>query len=201
MASLPERITARGVESLLYKGLQTFTPIRIDDHGLYLDVLKLTQQLLQIYSFIQGHRQRADEGAAQEMVDRMRADVPVDTGRLYNGISWRREDGSYVVEATAASHDRGADYAGFVERGTQPGMRARPTVASEEMMTRDEWSATNPASRSVPGRQFRSGRRLRRIHDPHPGTKPQPYFYDNANDVLDERGIDAERNLDEAVRQ
>ena len=151
MPSVPERIAAYGVERALYAGVKAFTPIRIDERGLSIDVLKLTSQLLRVYVFIQKHRQRNDEDAAQEMVDRMRADVPVDTGRLYNGISWRREDGSYVVEATAASHDRGADYAGFVERGTQPGMRARPTVASEEMMTRDEWSATNPASRSVPG--------------------------------------------------
>lgn len=39
--------------------------------------------------------------AAQAMVDLMRSRVPRDTGRLLNGIGYRREGALYVVEATA----------------------------------------------------------------------------------------------------
>ena len=57
--------------------------------------------------------------AAQAMVDLMRSRVPQDTGLLLNGIGYRREGGSYVVEATA--DHAGYDYALAVETGHHAG--------------------------------------------------------------------------------
>lgn len=104
---------------------------------------------------------RGDEAVAAEMVARMQEDVPVLSGRLKEGISYRFEDGFWVVEATA--HGRrgggeGADYAPFVELGTAP-------------------------HKSVADRSYFDGAARR---TGHPGTTAQPFFWQNARDVLSE---------------
>lgn len=74
---------------------------------------------------------RGDEDSAAEMVDRMKAEVPERTGRLLNGITFEiDEDGTAQVRASAVNPSgraggEGADYARFVEFGTEH-MAAEP---------------------------------------------------------------------------
>lgn len=58
---------------------------------------------------------KVDADAAGDMVERMRAAVPVDSGNLLNGISSRQEGGATIVEASAVRGD--FDYARVVEFG------------------------------------------------------------------------------------
>ncbi len=62
----------------------------------------------------------ADEGAAEDMVGQMRADVPLDSGRLLNGITYEIEDNGTIVVTASAVHPGGDDddYARYVEFGT-----------------------------------------------------------------------------------
>ncbi|KQP34300.1 hypothetical protein ASF27_01695 [Methylobacterium sp. Leaf102] len=62
---------------------------------------------------------RAAEGIAAEMVQEMRARVPKDSGTLFNGITWRNEGRTIIVEASAVRG--GDDYARWVEFGHQAG--------------------------------------------------------------------------------
>lgn len=123
-----------------------------------------------------------DHGAAEEMVALMRSRVPQDTGRLYNGITARREGELSVVEATAVNPTGrkggpGADYAAFVEYGTTP--RQWRTVATAETFA----DATGAGARR--GRPRTRAPRERRGH---PGTAPQPFFWNSAAEVLSRRG-------------
>ena len=151
--------------------------------------------MLRLIPHLVSRTRRLDVSTLDELLARMRADVPRDSGRLFNGIQGSIDGDMAVVEASAVKpkgRGEGADYAGFVEIGTKAGHRGRQTVADEAYFTRDQWTANNPGSDSHPGRQFRSGRTLRRIHDPHPGTPAQPYFWDNVRDVMAERGAELE---------
>lgn len=97
-------------------------PLLIDGSG----VLGLAQTGLRLSklhrAITRANSPRGDERIAAEMVDRMKADVPRESGALAEGITYRFEDGFWVVEAV--SHARrgekeGADYAPFVEFGTE----------------------------------------------------------------------------------
>lgn len=103
----------------------------------------------------------ASEKAAREMVDLMRSRVPVDSGLLLNGITYRREGGMWVVEASA---DRGGyDYALAVEAGH----RAGGEVADDDLFA------------DTTGR---GGRQLRASGPTD--VEGQPYFYNSAREAL-----------------
>jgi hypothetical protein len=104
-----------------------------------------------------------DDGAANRMVERMKSDVPRRSGRLAEGITATQEGEVWTVKATAIAvrkGGQGADYASFVETGTDGRSTSRPAAD-------DGFFAG----------QSRGGG----------GTDPQPYFWDNARDVLGER--------------
>jgi hypothetical protein len=132
---------------------------------------------------------RVDEEMAQEMVDRMRADVPRGaTGRLYNGIEWFRDGaGAIVVQAEAIRITKGgresANYAAYVERGTRAGVRGRRIsyVADSSYF---DLSANISNARP---RNTRTDRRTRKVYRTHPGTPARPFFFHNVQDVLAER--------------
>ena len=152
----------------------------------------LMRGLLAVVPRMMARARKVDRSALGDMVRRAQRDVAVDTGRLFNGITGEMDaDGMAVFSASAVRvsgrGQEGADYARFVEFGTKPGLRGRPTVGDEAYFTRTEYFASGRPG--LPGRQFRIGRRLRRIHHPHPGTEARPFFYGNARDVLAERGI------------
>lgn len=114
---------------------------------------------------------RIDDGAAERMVERMKADVPKASGKLAAGITAELAGEVWTLKATAiAERDggRGADYASFVEFGTDPRGGGRAA-----------------ADAGFFAGQSRSG---------HPGTDPQPFFWDNARAVLGER-FDEARQL------
>ncbi|MGL3208691.1 hypothetical protein [Bradyrhizobium sp. BR 1433] len=153
-----------------------------------LDVLQ--NRFVKIGRFIEKHMRVKDEESARDMVGRMRADVPQDKGNLYNGIRYWQDGDAWVVQAAAVHDDRsgGEDYSGFVEHGTQPGQRGRSvTYAVADGGYHENTSglgegAVRPVPRSRTRQQYRT----------HPGTEAQPFFYDNARDVLEERGADAD---------
>lgn len=129
----------------------------------------------------------SDAEYAQEMVDRMRADAPYDEGTLYNGITWRREGNEFVVEASAVDPRKGgADYAGFVERGTRAGVRGGRTsyVADSAYFDLNVEISDGTARTAPAGRRYA---RSRRVYRTHPGTPAQPYFFHNARDVYRKR--------------
>lgn len=99
--------------------------------------------------------------AAQEMVNLMRSRVPQDTGALLAGISYRREGGFYVVEATA---DRdGYDYALAVEAGHHAGGTHADAAFFDDMTGR-------------------GGRRVRASQESD--VAAQPYFYVSVREGL-----------------
>ncbi len=111
---------------------------------------------------------RIDDDAANRMVERMRADAPELSGRLRAGITAELSGEVWTVKASAVDPGgrkggsrEGADYASFVESGTDPRQPAR--AAADD-------SFFAGASRKG-----------------HPGTDPQPFFWDNARAVLGER--------------
>lgn len=112
---------------------------------------------------------RVDVDAAEAMVDKMRARVPRDTGRLFNGISYS-VDGTTITVTASAVAPRGrweADYSRLVEFGTQARRQA-----VEASFFDDSTGAGRPRKRRVAQ---------------HPGTKPQPFFLNSAREVLVER--------------
>lgn len=135
----------------------------------------------------------ADDRAGQDMVDRMRADVPRLSGRLHAGITWRREGDEIVVEASAvrsAGGKDGVDYARFVEHGTRAGVRGARVVTVSDVgyFEADTFAETS-------GRRGTPTQRARRQARTHPGTPAQPFFFGNAREVLAERG----RRLEDAI--
>lgn len=141
-------------------------------------------------------RAHQDNGRAIEaMVSLARSRVPVDTGRLVNGITGAVEGEYYVMRARAARDEGSADYARFVEFGTQPGRRSR----------RVEYQAlTGFYANPVTG--FESGPgvpapRTRKQYRGHPGTQAQPYFFNSAREVMEKHFMSIERLPAEIGRQ
>lgn len=149
----------------------------------------LTNRLVKVARLLDKIASRSDEDAAQEMVERMRADVPQDTGNLYNGIEFTNSDGFYEVRASAVHADRngGEDYAGFVERGTASGVRQRSTNYVADTNYHELSAGIGDGSVRPTGKTY--GRR-RLQYRTHPGTPAQPFFFENAIDVLKERRAD-----------
>lgn len=132
-----------------------------------------------------------DLAAAEEMVREMRARVPRDTGRLFNGIAFEVMEGG-TVEVYAAAHNpwSGINYAGFVERGTRAGTRGRKAsyVADSNYFIL--------STAAGPGRSYGRSRLQQRTH---PGTEAQPFFFPVAEEVLARRGLSLEEAIDDAA--
>jgi len=131
-----------------------------------------------------------DQKSAEDMVSKMRANVPRDTSRLYNGITWQREGEEVRIIASAHSKGRseGVDYAFLVEYGTHGGRRSRaahrPMVVFGEGADRAEQRPTS---------------RPRRIGGYHPGTAAQPYFWPAVDEVMAKRPGLAKAMIDEGA--
>jgi len=113
---------------------------------------------------------KIDASAGAEMVELMKARVPVDTGNLLNGISYEDDDGEITVTASGIKESSGVDYARFVEFGTKPNSNA---VADENFFA-DGSTAGAPVRRS----KTRA----------HTGSPAQPFFWNSAREVLAKRG-------------
>lgn len=143
--------------------------------------------------------QAISQRALDEMVELARSRVPQDTGLLLSGIRGYVENGEYVFEASAVRQrpngKQGVDYARFVEFGTKAGMRAMPTAystrngffqagyATADRDAVNNWLVEEGRGR-LAGRKFRTGRITRRVRTPHPGTAPQPFFYNSAREAF-----------------
>lgn len=103
------------------------------------------------------------EQAAAEMVDLMRSRVPQDSGALLNGITWRKEGRTVIVEASAVHPGQDYDYALAVEAGHHAGGTHADASLFED----------------TTGRGFRS------VRPSHPTEVPaQPFFWNSAREVL-----------------
>lgn len=122
--------------------------------------------------------EQASLHAAQEMVELMRSRVPVDSGLLLNGITYRRDGAFYVVEASA---DRGGyDYALAVEAGHHAG----GTFADADLFA------------DTTGK---GGRQVRQSQDSDvPG---QPYFYGSAREALSDWSSELGASIGASARE
>lgn len=134
------------------------------------EVAKWGVRLVRVAGRMQGHADRIDERALDEMVELARSRVPRRTGRLAEGISGEREGDAFVFKAEAQRDESSADYAPFVERGTRAGVRGR-VVADPSTF------------------ELRAGIR-RRSRRSHPGTEASPFFYSSAFEVLARRNVE-----------
>jgi len=134
------------------------------------EVAKWGIRLVRVATRMQGHADRIDQRALDEMVELARSRVPRRTGRLAEGISGERDGEVFVFKAEAQRDESSADYGPFVERGTRAGARGR-VVADPTTL------------------ELRKGIR-RRARRSHPGTEAQPFFYNSAFDVLARRNIE-----------
>lgn len=142
-----------------------------------------------------------DGDAAQEMVRRMQAAVPQDTGLLFSGIQAELNEDTWTVKASAV-HGRGGwydlNYAFLVEHGTQAGVRGgrrgTSVVVGPEYFdgqTGARLGKLNPAT----GRRARVRDASRKSARTHPGTKPQPFFYPAVDAVMEERALRLEESI------
>lgn len=125
--------------------------------------------------------------ALDEMVSLARSRVPVDTGKLVNGITGQREGDYFVMRARAARDEGSADYARFVEFGTQAGVRHRRV----EYQARTGFYS-NPVTGFEDG-PGESAPRTRKQYRAHPGTQAQPYFYNSAREVMERHFMAVEK--------
>ena len=119
-----------------------------------------------------------DQSAAAEMVELMKSRVPVDTGRLLNGITMSEDDGMITIEASAA-RDGDADYARFVEFGTKAS-----AVADEDFF----------ASGASAGDGLR-----KRGH--YGDTPAQPFFWNSAKETLAKWGHELSDVIDRSATE
>lgn len=122
---------------------------------------------------------QADVDAGNEMVSLMKSRVPVDTGRLLNGITMEDDDGQITVTASAA-RDGDADYARFVEFGTKGG-----TVADDNFF-QDGTDA---------------GAALRLRSGGGGGSPAQPFFWNSAHEVADRHAIALDKASGDATQE
>jgi hypothetical protein len=129
---------------------------------------------------------RRDGDALREMVELARSRVRRDTGRLYSGISGQEIDGECEFRASAIHPGTDVDYARHVEFGTAAGDRGRfRFVTAHEGLQ---------SGNRAPDLSYRRRRSLRT----HPGTPPQPYFYNSADEVLAKRNLDMQDLAEDA---
>lgn len=135
-----------------------------------------------------------DRSALDEMVTLAKSRAPTDTGRLVNGIKGEVDGDLCVFSASAVHEDKPGskeDYARFVEFGTHAGQRGQfhEIVAHEGFYS-------GPAT---VGGQERGTVRLQRRRSlrGHPGTDPQPFFFNSVNDVLGKRRAAMERAVEQ----
>jgi hypothetical protein len=171
--------------ALLARGVRAYGPVSLGidvaDHIVGVD--RIVGQLVKMSVKWAIKARQVDDDAAEDMVERMRAEVPRRTGLLFNGISHTTEGEFQVVTATAHARrggKEGADYARFVEFGTKP--HTRGSVADAEF----HQDATGAGA----------GRRRG-----HPGTAPRPFFYPAVRAVLAERGRRLEDVIDETATE
>jgi hypothetical protein len=118
-----------------------------------------------------GNASSIDRAALGRMVDLARSRVPQDTGLLLSGIEGIEDAEGFEFRASAArSEGNTADYARFVEFGTEPGDRPRR-------------SSGRASSIDIEGNDTSSARRAARRKG-HPGTEAQPFFWPSAREVL-----------------
>jgi HK97 gp10 family phage protein len=122
---------------------------------------------------------QADVDAGNAMVQLMKSRVPVDTGRLLNGIAMEDDDGQITVTASAA-RDGDADYARYVEFGTKGG-----AVADESFF---EDGAT--AGAALKPRSSGGG-----------GSPARPFFWNSAHEVAEEHGLALDKASGEAAQE
>ena len=157
-------------------------------------VNETTAKLFRFALKLGGKVRHIDQNAAQEMVDLMRARVPRDTGRLYNGIDYQIDGDTISVHAEAHKSGRYSqeDYARFVEFGTRAGVRGQRTRFASDAGFFSSDAFPEAGFRGTPTARTRS------VYRTHPGTKAQPFFFNSAHEVLDRRGIDAEDAIAQA---
>lgn len=114
---------------------------------------------------------RVDHDAADEMVGLMRSRVPVDSGRLLNGITAREDGDAWIVEASAVRAE--FDYARAVEFGHVVG-HADPLGPPRARRSRAE----------------HGGR-----------ADPEPFFLGSGEEVLRKRGRAMEEATVAAARE
>lgn len=120
----------------------------------------------------------AAEHTAAEMVEEMRARVPQDSGTLFNGITWRKEGSTIIVEATAIRE--GDDYARWVEFGHHAGGQHADSAYFES----GDHSAIR---RRAPSKQTE--------------VQPEPYFWEPAREGLAKLRGEMDRQADAAARE
>ncbi|MCJ2132454.1 HK97 gp10 family phage protein [Methylobacterium sp. E-045] len=118
------------------------------------------------------------EQAAAEMVEEMRASVPQDSGTLFNGITWRKEGKTIIVEATAVRE--GDDYARWVEFGHHAGGQH----ADSSYFDSGDHSAIR---RRRPSRETE--------------VQPEPFFWDPARKGLAKLRSELDRQADVAAQE
>lgn len=129
---------------------------------------------------------KVDADAGNEMVAAMKASVPVDSGRLLNGITVTDEDGLITVEASGVNPRDDWDYARVVEFGRHAG-----GAVADESFFADGSQAGAGAARRRPSRGRSGGR----------GEDPQPFFWPNAREVLATRDLKVSDVADQAARE
>lgn len=134
----------------------------IDTVAEIIGIERITGQVVKYAVNLALKADNASEKAAIEMVDLMRSRVAQDTGTLLNGITYRRDGKTWVVEATAV-RSGGYDYALAVEAGHHAG----GTVADGSL-----FSDTTGAG----GRQVRASS--------GGDVEGQPFFYNSAREAL-----------------
>lgn len=141
---------------------------------------------------------RHDRSALDEMVSLAKSRAPRDTGRLVNGISGEVEDDVCIFSASAVHEDKPRsqeDYARFVEFGTHAGQRGQfhEIVADEGF-----YAAPTTLLGSTRGTLRLDRRRSLRGH---PGTEPQPFFFNSVHDVMAKRPAAMQAAVDDAAAE
>ncbi len=144
--------------------------------GAVLGVSEVTAAILSTAGRLAIGARQVDDGTAARMVALMQGRVPVQSGALRGGIGWERDGDSITVKATAvagkAQGRLGADYASFVEFGTDP------RAPSRRVADADYFAG---ASRG------------------HPGTDARSYFWPAVREVLPEWRERQQRMADDAA--
>lgn len=181
---------------IAFKVAQVYATAQLLDIELdFSNVVAWTLRVSRVSKAIQGSADKIDQSALDEMVSLAQTRAPRRTGALSATISSRREDDVFVFEARVNKRRPngrpGVDYAPFVEFGTKAGFRDRQSSRSDSAIASPgEFDSVYGGNSRRPGRFYRSGRRLRRVYHPHPGTEAQPFFFNSAFEVIRRRNVE-----------